>query len=62
MDDTGFYKDGEPELRNWSPEEPNNYRGTECCAEMFYSGVWNDRDCDAVCNVVCIYIAGEDFK
>nr|XP_024653979.1 macrophage mannose receptor 1-like [Maylandia zebra] len=60
MDDTGFYKDGEPELRNWSPEEPNNYKGTECCAEMFDSGLWNDRDCDAVRNAVCIYIAESD--
>ncbi|XP_039878717.1 macrophage mannose receptor 1-like [Simochromis diagramma] len=60
MDDTGFYKDGEPELRNWSPGEPNNHKGNECCAEMFDSGLWNDGDCDAVYNVVCIYIAESD--
>ena len=31
---------------NWTPHEPNNYRGEDCCIMgWFYTSEWNDIKC-----------------
>ena len=43
---------GEGNYTNWKTGEPNN-QGTEDCAQMFGSGLWNDRGCDYTRKIVC---------
>ena len=49
----GYYGGGEAEFRMWSGNEPNNYGGYENCAEILYTGSWNDLPCGIKIPFVC---------
>ncbi|XP_062373033.1 macrophage mannose receptor 1-like [Sardina pilchardus] len=51
--DSSFYGPGETTYRNWSPAEPNNFRGKELCVDMHPVGTWNDIPCDYNYPFVC---------
>ncbi len=38
---------------NWGPDEPNNYTGTEGCAEMYGKSLWNDKTCTKLRRFIC---------
>ncbi|XP_030852349.1 CD209 antigen-like protein 2 isoform X2 [Strongylocentrotus purpuratus] len=37
---------------NWKPNEPNN-AGSEHCMEMYGTGIWNDKSCEAQNLAIC---------
>lgn len=57
------WEDGRrPTYLHWIPGEPNNYGGNEDCAEMKYSGQWNDIKCKkqriGICERPRIHVVG----
>ena len=43
---------------NFDSNEPNNWKGTEDCVEMYPSGKWNDRNCNAPGHYSCELSSG----
>uniref|UniRef100_A0A3Q3JWK6 C-type lectin domain-containing protein n=1 Tax=Monopterus albus TaxID=43700 RepID=A0A3Q3JWK6_MONAL len=60
LSDTGFYKHGETEFRNWLDEEPNNMGSGRCCTRMYSHGPWNDDKCENRFMAVCANITGSN--
>nr|XP_015217385.1 PREDICTED: macrophage mannose receptor 1-like [Lepisosteus oculatus] len=57
------WSDGSPlGYTNWGPGEPNDHQGREDCVEMVSSSNatswWNDLNCDAVHNWICVIPKG----
>lgn len=57
------WEDGRrPTYLHWLPGEPNNYGGNENCAELKYSGQWNDVKCKeqriGICERPRIHVVG----
>lgn len=48
---------------NWEANQPDNYRGTENCVEMGpNTGHWNDANCYARRNWICMIKRGNNSK
>ncbi|CAG5951616.1 unnamed protein product [Menidia menidia] len=45
-------------FRNWNQGEPNHALGKVQCAEIYYSGVWNDAPCEWKRSFVCCDVSG----
>eukprot|EP01084_Bolivina_argentea_P083540 151251_1 len=59
----GHWSDGRrPTFLHWKAGEPNNYGGSEGCAEISSSGLWNDIKCSrsriAICERPRIHVVG----
>ena len=43
---------------NFDSNQPSNWKGTEDCVEMYPSGKWNDRNCNAPRHYSCELSSG----
>ncbi|XP_024858748.2 macrophage mannose receptor 1-like [Kryptolebias marmoratus] len=56
--DSNFYQYDENNFRNWKAGSPDNWHGIETCAEMNYSGSWNDASCSLEKKPICFDMRG----
>ena len=43
---------------NFAPNQPNNWKGTQGCVEMYPSGKWNDLNCNTFLHYSCELSSG----